>query len=99
MINAIGEATVQQAIRVNHNNSINYKEVITQKTEQIRAERPVEKSDDSRRTDDNMAQDDKAGTTSRQRIEEGEIILERYDKSGKLVQKIPPGYVPFGEIA
>lgn len=99
MINAIGEATVQQAIRANHNNLINDREVITQKTEQIREDRPVEKSDDSWRADDNMAQNDKTGTTSQHRIEEGEIILERYDKNGKLIAKIPPGYVPFGEIA
>ena len=99
MINAIGEATLQQTIRVNHNDSINYKEVITQKAVQLREERPVEKSDDKRRTEDNKAQDDKAGTMSRHRIEEGQIILERYDKHGKLIQKIPPGYVPFGEIA
>lgn len=37
--------------------------------------------------------------SSRTTIEEGKVILEKYDKDGKLIQRIPPGYVPFGERA
>ena len=44
MINAIGEATIQQAIRVNHNNSINGKATVEVKAEQIERERPIEKT-------------------------------------------------------
>ena len=43
--------------------------------------------------------EEKNETTTRHRIEEGQIIVERYDRKGKLVKKVPPGYVPFGEIA
>ena len=36
---------------------------------------------------------------SRTNLEDGQIIIEKYDSDGKLIKKIPPGYVPFGETA
>jgi len=34
---------------------------------------------------------------SRNSLEEGQWIVEKYDSDGKLVKKIPPGFLPFGE--
>jgi len=36
-------------------------------------------------------------TSTRNIIENGKVILEKYDEYGKLIQRVPPGYVPFGE--
>jgi hypothetical protein len=38
-------------------------------------------------------------TSTRNIIENGKVILEKYDEDGKLIQRVPPGYVPFGEKA
>ena len=32
------------------------------------------------------------------RIEEGQVMIEQYDESGKLLKITPPGYLPFGEV-
>ena len=47
MINAIGEASIQQTMRANHNNVVYDKEITKQKAVQVIQERPVSKTDDS----------------------------------------------------
>lgn len=96
MINAIGEATVQQSIRMGHDHVLNDKIVAEQKAEKIRDQRPVENSDDSAKTDMDMRHDN---TTTRHEIINGRVIFERYNSEGRLIQMVPPGYVPFGEMA
>ena len=97
MINAIGEASIQQTMRTNQNNVVYDKEIIEQKATQVIQERPVEKTNDSPRSEMDTQPKDTAST--RNTIEDGKVILEKYDKDGKLIQRIPPGYVPFGERA
>ncbi|HGY11145.1 MAG TPA: hypothetical protein ENK36_02115 [Desulfobacterales bacterium] len=97
MINAIGEASIQQTMRTNHNNVVYDKEIIEQKATQAIQERPVEKTDAGPKSKMDTQGEDIART--RNTIENGKVILEKYDKDGKLIQRIPPGYVPFGETA
>ena len=99
MINTIGEYTVQQPARVHNGTAVGDKEALVQKSMQTSVPRPVEKSNDSRRSDMKQNGEEKTETTTRHRIEDGQVILERYDEQGKLVKKVPPGYVPFGEFA
>ncbi len=95
MINAKGEASIQQTMRTNQNNVVYDKEIIEQKATRVIQERPVEKTDDSPGAKMDTQSQDTART--RNTIEDGKVILEKYDKDGKLIQRIPPGYVPFGE--
>jgi hypothetical protein len=95
MINAIGEASIQQTMRTNHNNVVYDKEIIEQKATQAIQERPVEKKDDTPKSKMNTQSQDM--TSTKNVIKNGKIILEKYDEYGKLIQRIPPGYVPFGE--
>ena len=44
-----------------------------------------------------MEHDDQGNTTSRNRIEEGTIVVEQYDDKGRLKKVIPPGYLPLSE--
>ena len=96
MINAIGEATVQQSIRMGHEHALNDKIAAEQKADRVRDQRPVESSDDSAKTDMNMQYEN---TTTRHEIVDGRVIFERYNSEGRLIQRVPPGYVPFGEMA
>ena len=96
MINAIGEATLQQSIRMVHDSALNDKIVADQKAEKVRDQRPVESSDDSAKSEMNMRHED---TTTRHEIIDGRVIFERYNSEGRLIQMVPPGYVPFGEMA
>lgn len=97
MINAIGDVAMQQTIRANYNSENHDQAVIVKKNEQIREKRPVEKSDNSSKPRLNLRNDE--NTTAKNIVEDGRIIVEKYDEDGKLVRKIPPGYLPFGEIA
>ncbi|MGA9537227.1 MAG: hypothetical protein WBR24_15075 [Desulfobacterales bacterium] len=99
MINAIGEAIVQQTTRASFSSAVNDREVAVQKEMQARQKRPVEKTDDSQSLRRQPSDEEKTETTTRQRFEEGKIVLEKYDRRGKLVKAIPPGYVPLSKIA
>ena len=96
MISAIGEATMQPFIRTYHAELFDPDQRM-EKTDKIKKQRPVEESDDGRKSEMNLKSQDTI--KSRNSLEEGELIVEKYDADGKLVKKIPPGFLPFGETA
>jgi len=97
MINAIGEATMQQIVRSNYNSETYDKDLEAQKTDKVKEHRPVEKSDDGQKPEmDLQSEGDVQTCTS---LEDGEIIVESYDDSGRLVKVSPPGYLPPGHTA
>ena len=97
MINAIGEATMQQFVRTSYNAEMFAKDQEVQKTNKIKEPRPVEESDDSQKSEMGLRSRDNMKT--RNSLEDGQLIVEQYDEDGKLVKKTPPGYLPFGETA
>lgn len=97
MINAIGEAGLQQAIRPQYNAVAQAEETLARESERLRQERPVEKAEDSQQSKMDVEQNDQAETTFRNRIEEGEVIVEQYDEKGRMVKMNPPGYLPLSE--
>jgi hypothetical protein len=97
MLNGIGETAMQQHMRMNHNVEIFDKDQAIRKTEKNRAQRPVEKSEAGGRSEMGLQSGD--SMRSRNSLEDGKLIIEKYDAAGKLVKKIPPGFLPFGEAA
>ena len=97
MINAIGDVAMQQTVRTNYSNENQEQAVIAKKAEQVKEKRPIEKADKSSNSELNQRNDEQ--TTAKNIIEDGKIIVEKYDEDGRLVRKIPPGYLPFGEMA
>jgi len=97
MINAIGDVAMQQTIRVNYNSANHDQAVIVKKNEQVREKRPVEKAEDSSNPKLNLRRDE--NSTAKNIVEDGQIIVEKYDEDGKLIRKTPPGYLPLGEMA
>ena len=95
MINAIGEATVQQFVRTSFNMETSDKDLAVQKTDKIRKQRPVERGDDGQKPEMNLK--NQANMKSRNSIENGKLVVEKYDEDGNLVKKTPPGYLPIGE--
>lgn len=99
MINTIGEFTAQQPIRANQESAVGNQTAMLQKSIKPSIARPVDKTNNSRRSDMHNNEEEKAETTTRHRIEDGQVVLEKYNRRGELIDKVPPGYVPFGEIA
>ena len=97
MINAIGEATMQQLVRTGHNAEITTKDLAVQKTEKIRKQRPVEKGDDGQKPEMNLQSEGRMKT--RNSFVDGTLVVEKYDEDGNLVKRTPPGYLPIGEMA
>ena len=97
MISAIGEAGLQQAVRPQYNTVAQTEETLARESDQLRQERPVEKTEDSQQPKMDMERDGQGETTSRNRIEEGKVIVEQYDQNGRMVKVIPPGYLPLNE--
>lgn len=95
MINAIGEAALQQSIRLSASSGVQQQEAELKKTERQRENRPVVKSEGAE--DPKLEKDESEKPTNRMAIERGAIIVERYDAEGRLISKTPPGYVPIAE--
>jgi hypothetical protein len=95
MINAIGEATMQQFVRLGHNAEAYGRELEVRKTDKVKAQRPIEKSEDSQKPGLNLQAEQ--NMKSRNSLEDGKLVVEKYDEDGKLVKKTPPGYLPIGE--
>ena len=97
MINAIGEATVQQFVRTSYEADVFAKGQEVEKTAKIKEPRPVEESDDGQKSELSLGSKDNMKT--RNSFEDGQLIVEQYDEDGNLIKKTPPGYLPFGETA
>ena len=97
MFGAIGESAVHQIPRGSGFSSGTEQDVVVQKAEQVRQARPVENLGDS-----GKPKADTQGEETlqcRNRLEDGKIIIEKYDEAGKLIKVSPPGYLPLSEIA
>ena len=97
MINAIGEATMQQIVRSNYNSETYDKDLEAQKTDKVKEHRPVEKSEDGHKP--GMELKSEAEVQTRNNVKDGQITVESYDDSGRLVKVSPPGYLPPGQTA
>jgi hypothetical protein len=97
MINAMGEATVQQFVRTSYNSETFGKDQDIQKKDKIKKQRPVEGSEDGQKSEMSLQSQD--NTSTRNSFEDGHIIVEKYDENGKLIKKTLPGILPFGEMA
>ena len=97
MLNAIGEATMQQFVRSNYNSETYDKDLEVQKAEKVKEQRPVEETKDGNQTEMNLKSEEDLKT--RNKFEDGELVVERYDDDGRLVKVTPPGYLPPGETA
>jgi len=97
MINAIGEATMQQFVRSNYNSETYDKDLEVQKAEKVKKQRPVEETEDGHQPEMNLKSEEDLKT--RNKFEDGKLIVESYDDAGRLVKVTPPGYLPPGETA
>ena len=95
MINAIGEATMQQFVRTSYNAETFDKDLAAQKTDKVREQRPVEKGDDSEKLEMNLQS--QGNMKTRNSFVDGKLVVEKYDEDGNLVKRTPPGYLPIGE--
>lgn len=96
MLDVIGEAAAQQMPRVGLYGGGREQEPLLQKAERLRETRPVEQAGEGEKA---RAEDEEGRAHNRTRLENGTIIVEKYDEDGKLIRRTPPGYLPFGEIA
>ena len=97
MINAIGEATMQQIVRSNYNSETYDKDLEAQKTDKVKEHRPVEKSNDGQKPEMDLKSEGDVQT--RTSLEDGQITVESYDDSGRLIKVSPPGYLPPDQTA
>ena len=97
MINSIGEATRQQFVRRGYYDDLFAKDQRAKKTDKVKEPRPVEKSDDSQKSEMGFRARD--SIKHRSRLEDGRLVAEQYNEDGNLIKKTPPGYLSFAETA
>jgi len=88
---------MQQIVRSSHNSETYDKDLEAQKTDKVKEHRPVEKSDDGQKPEMDLKSEGEVQT--RNSLEDGQITIESYDDSGRLVKISPPGYLPPGQTA
>lgn len=96
MLNAIGDATMQQTVRANYDSEIYAQDLAVKKSDQVRKQRPVEKSEDS--SEPKMQLKKEEDTRRKNTFEDGNIVVEEYDENGQIVRKTPPGYILTDEM-
>lgn len=96
MLHAIGEATMQQTVRTNYDSEMQGQDLAVKKSDQIRKKRPVEKTEDGQKSDLNLKQEE--DTKRKNVFEDGNIVVEEYNKKGEIVRKTPPGYLLSNEM-
>jgi hypothetical protein len=97
MLHAIGEATMQYTVRANYDSEMHDGDLAVKKSDQIRRQRPVEKTQDSSGSELNLKQEEQI--RRKNSLEDGEIIVEEYNEDGEIVRRTPPGYVLSNEMA
>ena len=98
MLPAIGEATMQHTVRANYDSEMHNQDFAVKKSDQIRAQRPVEKTEDSSKSKMKLKQEEE--TTRKNKMEDnGEIVVEEYNENGEIVRITPPGYVMDSQLA
>lgn len=95
MFDVIGDAAAQQVPRAAGLASGSEKDALLQKADRVREARPVEPSGSGEKS--KSAQEDDL-VHNRTRLEGGQILIEKYDESGRLLKITPPGYLPLSEI-
>jgi hypothetical protein len=96
MLHAIGEATMQHTVRANYDSETYNQDLAVKKNDQIRKQRPIEKTEDSSKSKMNSKQEE--NTRRKNTFEDGDIIVEEYNQDGQIVRKIPPGYILSNEM-
>ena len=96
MLDAIGEATIQQTVRTNYDSEVNNQDIAVKKSDEIRKQRPVEKAEDSSKSKMDLKQEE--DVRRKNAFENGDIIVEEYNEDGQIVRKIPPGYILNNEM-
>ncbi len=98
MLNAIGESAMQHTVRANYDSEMHDQDLAIKKSEQIRQKRPVEKTEDSSKSEMNLTKEE--NTRRKNNLEEkGQIVVEVYNEDGEIVRNTPPGYVLQNEMA
>jgi len=98
MLNAIGESAMQHTVRANYDSEMHDQDLAIKKSEQIRQKRPVEKTENSSKSEMNLTKEE--NTRRKNNLEEkGQIVVEEYNEDGEIVRKTPPGYVLQNEMA
>ena len=69
-----------------------------QGAKQIMGNTPTEKTTDNGKTRSETELQAHGITRSTHVMEEGILVFKRYDEDGKLIQRVPPGYVPISEM-
>jgi hypothetical protein len=97
MLDAIGDAAMQQTVRANYDSEMHDQELAVKKSAEVRKKRPVEETENSTKSEQNLKKEEQ--TRRRNAFEDGHIVVEEYNENGEIVRKTPPGYVLSNEIA
>jgi hypothetical protein len=97
MLDAIGDAAMQQTVRANYESEMHDQDLAVKKSEQNREKRPVEKTENSAKPEQQLKQEEE--TRRKNTFEDGRIIVEEYNENGEIVRRTPPGYVLSNEMA
>ena len=92
MLETIGESVVRTTTRADNNLAVENKDIDLKKVEKAVAERPVERLQESARSES-----EKSKKTGSYKSDDGGIFYEKYDNKGNVVYRLPPEKNPVDE--
>ncbi len=93
MIGAISDFNQQYNLKINYFYDLRDQIRIADELNQTGEKRKIERTNHSMQSDYKFQP--KYNTTTKNVFVEGKLLVERYDKNGKLIRITPPGYIPF----
>ncbi len=93
MIGAVSDFNQQYNLKINHFYDLRDQIRIADELNQTGEKKKIESTNHSMQSDFKFQSKD--NTTTKNVFEEGKLLVERYDKNGKLIRITPPGYIPF----
>jgi hypothetical protein len=96
VIGIFGEGAFQQFIRVNYLTGIHDQLLVKRHLNQHAQARPVEAADIGSHPEANIRH--REYTTTKNVLEDDQLVVERYDQEGKLIRITPPGYLPIDKM-
>lgn len=88
MLDTIGQSNLRSVIRPENTSGTANNEQTTRQVKEVQATRPIEKTDEANNA--KVDQENERKESTKNRLENNEIVFEKYNSSGELIIRIPP---------
>jgi hypothetical protein len=88
MLDTIGQSNLRSVVRPENTTGPANSEQTNQRVKEVQETRPIEKTEEANKA--KVDQENERKESTKNRLENNEIVFEKYNSSGELIIRIPP---------